>query len=153
MITRDELTKVTAALRSGAYQQAFGGFYKPGDGPNGDEVAGCVLGIAAWVLQDGKPEQFTERAVRSLPPAQNILASKFSEDTAAEIINLNDCQRRPFAEIADWMDQHVPVEFDPRAASKADYQRWKVGFYNELDKIPYPTFPVEDVKYHEFTTA
>lgn len=84
-------SKWTDALRSGEFKQHRGSLH---EGEEGSERALCCLGVL-WVLS-GRPAAITHLWEANFSPAQK-----------AALIDLNDQEKKSFAEIADYIDANL----------------------------------------------
>lgn len=105
-----------AALRSGEYKQGQHGL-RSGD-------YHCCLGVLCEIHPnvtgkpdaegtyfysiEGDPNEYCTTLPRTLSNNEGLLLS----DIQSSLINLNDNQAKDFNEIADWIEENVPVEED-----------------------------------------
>jgi hypothetical protein len=86
------------ALRSGEYEQGRH------DLRRGDEF--CCLGVLCDVMNIDVPERGQADAYDAV--TRLLAAAKVG--TLGKLVSMNDDDRTPFAGIADYIEQHIPVE-------------------------------------------
>lgn len=95
--------KWIAALRSGDFKQATGILQANGR----DEPSFCCLGVLCKVNEPLLENVNTTSVFNGYKPIHNLVGSAILVD---KLIDLNDHERNSFAEIADFIEAHIPVD-------------------------------------------
>lgn len=101
-----------AALRSGDFLQGTHNLCR-GVGTDVRPLSYCCLGVLCelhGILDGHGTARYGEDSSFAALPTQFRLAVGLEASYQAALILANDCGRKNFAAIADWIEQHVPVE-------------------------------------------
>ncbi len=110
--------KWVAALRSGEYQQTTGELC------SGDRY--CCLGVLLAVsdiddeMMEGHNTLDSRSQFRELRDECRLGSTSpvHGQTLQSKLIDLNDDERLPFPDIADWIEQNVPIDSDAAALEK-----------------------------------